>query len=100
MSKAKRHPLGALIGFVALGTLVGLFVSMYFARREEQELLKQLGGNPNGYDIGDSGLGYLLLGVSIGFFVGLAVGIVRYVFVKRAESGSSLDLNTTKKVGY
>jgi uncharacterized protein YneF (UPF0154 family) len=97
MSAAKRHPLAALIGFVVLGTLLGSVVSMYFARREEQELLKQLGGNPSRYDIGDGGLLYLLLGVSVGFVVGLAVGIVRYIIVKRAESEAHLGLNLSEK---
>jgi F0F1-type ATP synthase assembly protein I len=92
MSVVRRKPLAGLMLFLMLGLLLGLFFGSYCGYRNEQEALKQWGGNP-GADIGDAYPWFMFLGLVIGGFVGLATGIARYLVVRRAESESDRGLD-------
>lgn len=97
ISKKKVGPFAGLILLVGLGIFLGFFWSLYLGYRDEQEVLKQYGGNAGSIDVGDAYPWFLFLGITIGGFVGLATGIARYVVVKKAESESHLSLGLRSK---
>lgn len=93
MKNVEREPLAGLVLFVVLGIVLGLCLGLYLGYRDEQDVLRRYGGNPGVIDASDGYGWFLLLGTTIGGFVGLAIGIARYVAVKRAESESHLRLD-------
>ena len=95
MKDVEREPLASLVLFVVLGILLGLCLGLYLGYRNEQDVLSR--GNPAVIDASDGYGWFLLLGTTIGGFVGLAIGIARYVVVKRADSESHLGLDLRSK---
>jgi len=96
MKFVKRHALMSLILFVLAGVLAGLLCARFFYHRAVEKWYQEgLIGAPS--EVGDSALGFVLVWGSVGLFVGLAIGIVVYVTVKRNDGESSLDLNLTNK---
>jgi hypothetical protein len=97
VKKGGHDPLIGVIFFVLLGVLLGLSLGLYLGYRGEQEVLRRYGGNPVVIDASDGYPWFLFLGSTVGGFVGLAIGIARYVVVKRAESESHLRLGLRSK---
>ena len=88
MMRIPHYKFSSLIFTIILGMLIGICCGLFFYNRAVQQAEReyQQTGNSALLEIGDSGYGYLLMGLFSGFFISSAIGIRLYVASKNRAS--------------